>query len=238
MSRNQPCTAGIISSTSWIDGWPRISVSRRRYGSLAFFPDWRIISCGRMEFRDARTKSASPAPCRTRLCCRLGGHHFRCERCPQPAFCLCHALRCVGGGIGGHSSPADGGDSGSAGFGSPTRWSDISCSVIPRLGQLCLGSGNRYRGICMLAAALLVLRLSKDLTVTMAGAFLAGFVAYEGVLLAATAVLPSGEGAFSAAVVADVLLNNSLAAIGLICLHAGAAAGRALVARQPGPVLS
>jgi hypothetical protein len=72
----------------------------------------------------------------------------------------------------------------------------------------------------------------------MAGAFLAGFVAYEGALFAATAVLPSGEGAFSAAVVANVLLINSLAAIGLICLHAGAAASRALVARQPGTVLS
>jgi hypothetical protein len=89
-----------------------------------------------------------------------------------------------------------------------------------------------------LATALGVLRLSTDLTVTMAGVFLAGFVAYEGVLFVATAVLPSGEGAFSASVVADVLLINSLAAIGLICLHAGAAAGRALVARQPGTVLS
>jgi hypothetical protein len=39
-------------------------------------------------------------------------------------------------------------------------------------------------------------------------------------------------------VVANVLLINSLAAIGLICLHAGAAASRALVARQPGTVLS
>ncbi len=89
-----------------------------------------------------------------------------------------------------------------------------------------------------LATALGVLRLSTDLTVTMAGAFLAGFVAYEGALFAATAVLPSGEGAFSAAVVANVLLINSLAAIALICLHAGAAASRALVARQPGTVLS
>ncbi|TAV49415.1 hypothetical protein ELI30_14415 [Rhizobium leguminosarum] len=89
-----------------------------------------------------------------------------------------------------------------------------------------------------LATALGVLRLSTDLTVTMAGAFLGGFVAYEGVLFAGTAVLPSGEGAFSAAVVADVLLINSLAAVGLICLHAGAAASRALVARQPGTVLS
>ncbi|MFB2607924.1 hypothetical protein ACE04B_39210 [Rhizobium phaseoli] len=89
-----------------------------------------------------------------------------------------------------------------------------------------------------LAAALGVLRLAADLIVTMAGAFLAGFIAYEGVLFAATAVLPSGDGAFSAAVVAEVLLINSLAAIGLICLHAGAASSRALVAAQPGPVLS
>lgn len=87
-----------------------------------------------------------------------------------------------------------------------------------------------------LAAALGVLRLAAGLAVTMTGAFLAGFVAYEGVLFAATAVLPSGDAAFSAAVVAEVLLINSLAAIGLICLHAGAAASGALVAAQPAPV--
>ncbi|ANL66299.1 hypothetical protein AMC82_CH02664 [Rhizobium phaseoli] len=89
-----------------------------------------------------------------------------------------------------------------------------------------------------LAAALGVLRLAAGLAVTMAGAFMAGFVAYEGVLFTATAVLPSGDGAFSAAVVAEVLLINSLAAIGLFCLHAGAASSGALVAAQPGPVLS
>ncbi|WP_106796655.1 hypothetical protein [Rhizobium sp. H4] len=88
-----------------------------------------------------------------------------------------------------------------------------------------------------LTAALFVLRLAAGLTVTMSGAFLAGFIAYEGVLFAATAVLPSGDGAFSAAVVAEVLLINSLAAVGLICLHAGAAASRALVAAQPAPAL-
>ncbi|UVD55112.1 hypothetical protein NE852_13445 [Rhizobium sp. Pop5] len=81
-----------------------------------------------------------------------------------------------------------------------------------------------------LAAALAVLRLSADLPVTLAGAFLAGFVSYEGVLFAATSVLPSGEGAFSPSVVAGVLLVNALAAIGLLGLHAAAAAGRGLVA--------
>lgn len=88
-----------------------------------------------------------------------------------------------------------------------------------------------------LAAALGVLRLAAGPSVAAAGAFIAGFVAYEGVLFAATAVLPSGEGAFSASVMANVLLINALAAIGLICFHAGAAAGRALVASQPGPAL-
>ncbi|PDV85074.1 hypothetical protein CO652_28435 [Rhizobium sp. H4] len=86
------------------------------------------------------------------------------------------------------------------------------------------------------AAALGALRLTAGPAVTMAGAFIAGFAAYEGVLFAATAVLPSGDAAFSAAVVAEVLLINSLAAVGLICLHAGAAASRALVAAQPAPV--
>lgn len=89
-----------------------------------------------------------------------------------------------------------------------------------------------------LAAGLAVLGIAAGLAVTMTGAFMSGFVAYEGVLFAATAVLPSDDGAFSAAVVAEVLLINSLAAVGLICLHAGAAVSRALVAAQPGPVLS
>ncbi|MDF0697164.1 hypothetical protein PYR71_11710 [Rhizobium sp. MC63] len=88
-----------------------------------------------------------------------------------------------------------------------------------------------------LAAALVALRLTTGPVVTMAGAFIAGFAAYEGVLFAATAVLPSGDGAFSAVVVAEVLLINSLAAVGLVCLHAGAAASRALVAARPAPVL-
>lgn len=86
-----------------------------------------------------------------------------------------------------------------------------------------------------LAAALGVLRLSADLPATMAGAFLAGFVAYEGLLFAATSVLPSGDDAFSPSVVANVLLINALAAIGLIGLHAAAAAGRGLVAGHRGP---
>ncbi|MBB3138257.1 hypothetical protein FHS26_006035 [Rhizobium pisi] len=87
-----------------------------------------------------------------------------------------------------------------------------------------------------LAAALAVLRLSADLPATMAAAFLAGFVAYEGVLFAATSVLPSGDDAFSPSVVANVLLINALAAIGLVGLHAAAAAGRGLVAGRRGTV--
>lgn len=87
-----------------------------------------------------------------------------------------------------------------------------------------------------LVASLGVLRLKASLAATMAAAFIAGFVAYEAVLFAATVALPSGDGAFSAAVVAEVLLINSLAVIGLICLYIGAA-GRALVAAQPGPAL-
>ncbi|MBX4888814.1 hypothetical protein [Rhizobium bangladeshense] len=88
-----------------------------------------------------------------------------------------------------------------------------------------------------LAASLGVLRLDTGPAVTMAGAFTAGFIAYEGVLFAAAVVLPSGDGAFSAAVVAEVLLINALAVIGLICLHIGAASSRALVTAQPGPAL-
>lgn len=83
-----------------------------------------------------------------------------------------------------------------------------------------------------LGAAIAALRLTADLAVTMTGAFLAGFIAYEGVLYTATSVLPSGEGAFSLAVVGEVLLINALAAVGLVCLHA-AAAGRGFVAASP-----
>lgn len=86
--------------------------------------------------------------------------------------------------------------------------------------------------LASLAASLAVLRLSAALPATLAGAFLAGFVAYEGVLFAATSVLPSGEGAFSPSVVAGVLLVNALAAFGLIGLHAVAAAGRGFVGHQ------
>ncbi|WP_064692053.1 hypothetical protein [Rhizobium aegyptiacum] len=85
-----------------------------------------------------------------------------------------------------------------------------------------------------LAASLGVLRFNASPAVS----FMAGFVAYEAVLFAATAALPSGDGGFSAAVVAEVLLINALAVTGLICLHIAAAAGRALVTAQPGPALS
>ncbi|MBX5045918.1 hypothetical protein [Rhizobium lentis] len=88
-----------------------------------------------------------------------------------------------------------------------------------------------------LVAALGMFRLATAVPATVIGAFIAGFVAYEGVLFVATTVLPSGDGAFSASVVADILLINVLAAIGLICLHAGVAACGALVAGRPEPAL-
>jgi hypothetical protein len=63
-------------------------------------------------------------------------------------------------------------------------------------------------------------------------AFAAAFVAYEGTLLAATLVLPSGDGAFSAAVVGYVLQTNLL---GLAVLAVISVAIEAAGLRAPRP---
>ncbi|HEY0283670.1 MAG TPA: hypothetical protein VGC27_13740 [Rhizomicrobium sp.] len=64
------------------------------------------------------------------------------------------------------------------------------------------------------------------------GAFAIAFAAYEGLLYAATAILPSGSGAFSARVVLYVLSVNGLAFIALLALQrAGLALGFAVPRR-------
>lgn len=55
-------------------------------------------------------------------------------------------------------------------------------------------------------------------------AFVAAFIVYEGALYAATAVLPSGDDAFSLAVVALVLKIDLLALVGLLLLRRAALA--------------
>ncbi len=177
-------------------------------------------------------------PCARQLRFAVAGRGHRGAASLLACFLLRHAFRGAGSGFGSHSSAADGADGGAV---------CLACQPDGRLSRLgypqtfdsfAWGLAIGIAAFASLAAALAVLRLAAGLAVTMTGAFMSGFVAYEGVLFAATAVLPSGDGAFSAAVVAEVLLINSLAAVGLICLHAGAAVSRALVAAQPGPALS
>jgi hypothetical protein len=53
-------------------------------------------------------------------------------------------------------------------------------------------------------------------------AFAVAFVVYEGVLFAWTAILPSGSDAFSFAVALQILVVNTIAAIGLFAIHMAA----------------
>ncbi|MBB3398690.1 MULTISPECIES: hypothetical protein [unclassified Rhizobium] len=68
-------------------------------------------------------------------------------------------------------------------------------------------------------------------------AFLAVFVACERILFAATALLPSGDGAFSIAVVAQVLTINAVAALALGAAHILGWASQLLFEKSPQPIL-
>lgn len=74
-------------------------------------------------------------------------------------------------------------------------------------------------GLAALVATELVLAIRPPNLVALGGAFAAAFVAYEGVLLAATSVLPSGSDAFAPAVVLGILWTNLLALAVLLVLH-------------------
>jgi hypothetical protein len=77
-------------------------------------------------------------------------------------------------------------------------------------------------GIAALGATGVVILLrdrpGAGLPVLLAG-FAAAFIVYQGLLFAATAFLPSGDGAFSAAVIWQVLWTSAVALAGLLILH-------------------
>lgn len=103
------------------------------------------------------------------------------------------------------------------------------------IGYLALGYPRTWDsfawGAAVGIAALLSTFAAREITpwlgpaiVGGAAAFLAAFAIYEGVLFAATAVLPSGEEAFSLPLMAWIFGINVLAFAGLLAIHRGAIA--------------
>lgn len=91
-------------------------------------------------------------------------------------------------------------------------------------------------GVATLAATFAVLALHRRYPSTVVGwsaGFALAYAVYDGVLLAATAILPSGDGAFSPAIVGRILLVNLVALVGLALLHRAALAVRLLPAPSP-----
>lgn len=93
-------------------------------------------------------------------------------------------------------------------LGYPTTWDSFAWGAVI--------------GIAALAAVVAVLAVRMSLTsggASVAVSLVAAFVAYELVLFAATAVLPSGNKAFSLSVVVDIFSTNVLAFAGLLIMH-------------------
>ncbi|TWB08773.1 hypothetical protein FBZ99_11879 [Rhizobium sp. ERR 1071] len=88
-----------------------------------------------------------------------------------------------------------------------------------------------FAALVAFLAATLVTRAKLNAFLAWVAAFAAALVAYEGILFAATAFLPSGDGAFSLSIIAKVVLINLVAAAGLVCLNGIAAIARILVVR-------
>jgi hypothetical protein len=76
-----------------------------------------------------------------------------------------------------------------------------------------------FAALASLAAVIALRATVQSAVVTVFVGFLAAFAAYELLLFAVTAVLPSGEGAFSFQVVLQILWTNALALVGLLALH-------------------
>jgi hypothetical protein len=89
-------------------------------------------------------------------------------------------------------------------------------------------------GVAALLATEAVLAIRPRTLLALAGAFTFAFVVYEAALFAATAVLPSGEGAFTPSVVFGILWTNLLALGLLLALHRLAVAA-GLLLRRPEP---
>jgi hypothetical protein len=87
------------------------------------------------------------------------------------------------------------------------------------------------------AVAHAVSRAGVPELVTLAVALGAAFIAYEAVLFAATAVLPSSEEAFSLEIIGRIFAINAIAFVALVLLHRGAIALHVLrpVGRAPEP---
>jgi hypothetical protein len=84
------------------------------------------------------------------------------------------------------------------------------------------------------AAALALRERLRSAVITIACGFVAAFLVYETVLFSASAVLPSGDEAFSLAVVAEILRINVLALAGLLILERLAVATGLLAAAPEG----
>lgn len=93
-------------------------------------------------------------------------------------------------------------------LGYPTTWDSFAWGAAIGIAAI-LG---------VVAVAAIRRGLPNQIVATIAG-FLAAFCVYELALYAATAVLPSGDGAFSMAVVLEIFWTNALALIGLFALH-------------------
>ncbi|PXW65081.1 hypothetical protein C7450_101844 [Chelatococcus asaccharovorans] len=93
-------------------------------------------------------------------------------------------------------------------------------------------------GISALAATGVVVAVKNGAPSTFAaltGGFVAAFATYEAVLYGATAFLPSGDAAFSFAVVIGIAWTNILALTGLLVLHRLAIAIGLLAPLRPQP---
>jgi hypothetical protein len=74
--------------------------------------------------------------------------------------------------------------------------------------------------------------------IAMLSAFFSAFIAYEGILYAATAVLPSEPSAFSMAIILRILEINALAFVGFLVLHAIGRTLRVAPSREIGAMTS
>ncbi len=98
-------------------------------------------------------------------------------------------------------------------LGYPTGWDSFAW-----------GAAIGVAAVLATSVALLARRTLRGEWLALAIGFIGAFVGYESALFAATAFLPSGEDAFSSAVVAQIFWTNLAALAGLILIHRAALA--------------
>lgn len=86
------------------------------------------------------------------------------------------------------------------------------------------GAAIGVSAVLSVAAVVIARHSLRSEWAALTAGFIAAFIIYEGTLYAATAILPSGDGAFSPAVVVEIFLTNTVALVGLIVLHRAALA--------------